>query len=186
MARKKSISSWKQKKSYSIVAPESFNSQPLGQTLAADVKSLVGRTATVSAKELTNDKTKQQFDLTFVVTDVSGDVAKTKFKKFSISSGYLRSKVRKRMTKIDYISNFTFGGEKAKVKVMVAAGRQASSQQKKQIASKITAILDAHKENKIDDVVQMIIFGKLGTEIFHSIKNICQIHRVELQEIRMH
>jgi len=90
------------------------------------------------------------------------------------------------MTKIDYISDFTFGGEKAKVKVMVAAGRQASSQQKKQIAAKITSILDARKENKIDDVVQMIIFGKLGTEIFHSIKNICQIHRVEVQEIRMH
>jgi small subunit ribosomal protein S3Ae len=182
---KKSISSWKQKKNYNIIAPDSFNNQNIGSTLASEPNNLVGRVVTASAKDLTGDKTKQQFDLSFEVTEVSGDVAKTKFKKFSISSGYLRSKVRKRMTKIDYISDFTFGGEKTRVKVMIAAGRQASKEQRNQIAIKVKSILESHKENKIDDIIQMIIFGKLGTEIFHSIKNICPVHRVEIQEIKL-
>ena len=51
--------------------------------------------------------------------------------------------------------------------------------------SKIKAILDSHKDNKVDDIVQMVVFGKLGTEIYHNIKTINLIHRVELQEIRV-
>ncbi|MFH1788735.1 MAG: hypothetical protein ABH834_05100 [Candidatus Altiarchaeota archaeon] len=185
MARKKKISSWKQKKAFDVVAPESFNNQFLGQSVAAEAKNLLGRTITVSAKDLTEDRTKQQFNITFEITDVEGDTAKTKFKRFEVASGYMRSKVRKRMSKVDYRSDITVGEDKARVKIMISAGRRVSKEQKKQLSEKIRGILDSHKNSKAEDVVQMVVFGKLGTEIFHGVKNIAQIHRVEVQEIRV-
>ena len=185
MVRKKKISSWKQKKAFNVVSPESFNDQFLGVTLADEPKNIIGRTITVSAKDLTDDRTKQQFNLTFEITDVQDDVAKTKFKKFGVAQGYLRSKIRKRTTKIDYISDAVFSGVKTRVKIMVLGGKRVSREQRKQIMSKIKAILDSHKDNKVDDIVQMVVFGKLGTEIYHNIKTINMIHRVELQEIRV-
>lgn len=184
MARKKKISSWKQKKAFNVVAPDSFNNQFLGQSITADAKNLVGRTMTVSAKDLTEDRTKQQFNITFQITKVEGDTAETQFKKFGIATGYLRSKVRKKMAKIDYMGNVSFGGDKTRVKIMISAGRKVSREQKKALSDKIRQILDSHKDSKVDDIVQMVVFGKLGTEIFHSIKKTAQIHRVEVQEIR--
>ncbi|MFH1835122.1 MAG: hypothetical protein ABH851_02915 [Methanobacteriota archaeon] len=185
MARKKKISSWKQKKTYNVLAPDSFNNKILGVTLSADPKNLIGRTITISAKDLTEDRTKQHFNLTFEVTDVSGEGAKTKFKKFTVSSGYMKSKVRKKTTKIDFISEASFEGVKTRVKVMISGGRGISRDQKKQISEKIKSIFNSHKDKKIDDVVQMIVFGKLGTEIYHGLKTINQIYRVEIQQLKV-
>lgn len=185
MARKKKISSWKKKRPFEVFAPESFNNKSLGQSVAAEAKILIGRTLTISAKDLTEDRTKQHFDLTFIITDVEGDNAKTKLKKFAVSPSFLKSKIRKRMTKIDYVSDATFKGERSRVKILIAAGKKVSRGQKKNINDRITEILGGHSENRADEIIQMAVYGKLGTEIFHGIKNIGQVHRVEVHEIKI-
>ena len=97
---KKTVSAWKQKKLYTILAPENFDSQELGYTITADPEKMKGRTVKMSLDELTGDRSKQYIILVFSLDEVKGDKVQTKFKKFYMSEGYLKSKVRKGSTKV--------------------------------------------------------------------------------------
>lgn len=182
---KKSISSWKQKKVYEIVAPDYFDSKLLGETLSADPTKIIGRTISVSVKDLIGDRTKQHITLVFEASNVSGLRVHTKFKAFEISYAYLKSRVRKGMKKISYIGDLSLADKTVRIKVMVAAGKSTTVANKKAINSEIKKTLEAHKPDTIDKFVQAVVFGKAGTEIYHKVKKITPVSRVEIQEVRV-
>ncbi len=183
MAAKKSIDSWKQKKKYSIIAPESFDSKVVGATLASDPSSLVGRTISVSVKDFMEARSKQHMMIKFKVNEVKDDKAFTQFKSFEMILGYLKSKIRKGSAKVDYIKDFTFSDNKARIKITIIASKNITAQQRKEITSRITKIFENYGQSKLDQIIQLALVGKLGTEIYHAIKGVCQIHRVELYHI---
>jgi small subunit ribosomal protein S3Ae len=181
----KTVTSWKSKKVYPILAPENFDYQEIGETIASEPDRLAGRTVNVSLGELMGDRGKNYMNLVFEVTDAKGDKAHTKFKRYFIPSGYLRSKVRKRTAKIDYSADLSFGERRLKVKIMVLSRHRASNVQEAEIKARINGILAEHGGVEADKFVQQILFGKLGTEIYKRIKSICPIMRVEVYEIEM-
>jgi small subunit ribosomal protein S3Ae len=182
----KKISAWKQKSGYVIVAPETFEFRELGDTLAKDPGHLQGRTIEVSMKDLTEDKTKQHLKVTFEITGVAGNKANTKFKKFDVNPGYLRSKVRKGATKIDYIKRMLIDSDKkAQIKIVTITNSAVQESRAKEIRAKITELLDKYKETKVDEFVQSTLFGKLGTEVYREIKKIAPIRRVEIEQLRI-
>ena len=181
----KSVSQWKQKTVYTILAPENFENQAIGQALSGDPKNLIGRTIEVSLADLTRDKSKQHSKLIFEINDVKGDKAYTKFKELTTSMGYMRSKVHKGVSKIDYISDLNISGMKARLKAMVLTNHHITECQKKDITATLKKVLNEHKSTKPDQFIQMILFGKLGTEIYHKIKGICPVNRVELWKMRI-
>lgn len=182
----KKISAWKQKSSYIVVAPENFEFRELGETLAKDPQHLIGRTIEVSMKDLTDDKTKQHLMLTFQITGVNGNKAQTTFKKFDVNPGYLRSKVRKGSTKVDYIKRMVLDTEKKlQIKIVAIANTTIQSSRSKEIRVKITEILEKYNGSKADEFIQATIFSKLGTEIYREIKKIVPIRRVEIEQLRV-
>jgi len=185
MAKKTTVSSWKKKRQYTILAPDNFDNKFIGVTVASDPKSLVGRTIRLSLRELLEDKSKQHLKLTFEVHKVEGEVAHTKFKVFDVVYGYLRSKIRKGMNKIDYIGDYKTQDAKIRVKVMVAASGSMTANQKAKICAELDKILKGIESEKLDQVVQMTLFGKLGTNIYRSIKGVFPINRVEITQIRV-
>jgi small subunit ribosomal protein S3Ae len=179
----KTVTSWKNKKIYTITAPDNFDYQEVGETLASEPDKLIGRTINISLGELMGDRSKNYMNLVFEVADVKGDKAHTKFKKFFIPEGYLRSKVRKRTQKIDYMKDILFGERKVRVKIMVLSRHRISDVQETQIKERIAAVLSEHSNIEADKFVQQTLFGKLGTEIYKRIKTVCPIMRVEVYEI---
>jgi len=182
---KKTVSSWKQKKVFEVVAPDYFNSKVLGDTLAADPNKLIGRTIRTSVKDLTGDRSKQYLNLVFEISNVSGSRAHTRFKQFGVSTAYLKSKIRKGMNKVDYTGDLTLSDKKVRVKIMVAARKSTTAANKKEITELIKKILNEHKSDTIDKFVQGIVFGKVGTEIYHKVKKITSIARVEIQQVKV-
>jgi len=182
---KKTVSAWKQKKLYTIVAPENFDSREIGHTIGAEPEKIVGRTVKISLGELTNDRSKQYLIVVFEISEVKGETAHTKFKKFYISEGYLKSKVRKGSTKLDYMTDFVLGGINVRLKMMVLSRHRITTPQRRQIVSTIVEILGRHQSNRFDQFLQAIIFGKFGTEIYKTIKTICPISRVEIYELQV-
>jgi small subunit ribosomal protein S3Ae len=182
---KKSITGWKQKKTYELVAPDYFESKTLGETIASDPEKLAGRTILANVKDLTGDRTKQHIGLVFEVSDVSGSKAHTRFKEFIVSSAYMKSRVRKGIKKIDYIGDLALADKKVRVKIIVAARDTATMENKKEIRSIIKNTLDSHANDPIDKFVQAIVFGKVGTDIYHKIKKITSISRVEIQQVKI-
>ncbi len=183
MARKKTVSGWKSKKTYAVLAPEAFERKEMGVTVADDPEKIKGRTVSTSLGGLTGDRSKNYLNLVFEVKDVKGDSALTKFRKFFIPVGYLRSKVRKRTKKIDYVRDVPMDGEKVRVKIMVLSRHKVSDVQKDEIKAKITEAVDAHAKDTLDNLVQQTLFGKFGTEIYKTIKTVCPIMRVEVYGI---
>ncbi|MFH1055262.1 MAG: hypothetical protein V1744_04110 [Candidatus Altiarchaeota archaeon] len=181
----KTVTSWKNKKIYTILSPESFEYQEVGETLASDPALLKGRTVNVSLGELMSDRSKNYMNLVFEITEVKGDKANTRLKRFFIPVGYLRSKVRKRTTKIDYLKDFISDGKKMRVKIMVLSRHNVSAVQKAEIKASLQTVLDEHISAGVDKFVQGTLFGKLGTDIYKRIKAICPIMRVEVYEMEL-
>lgn len=182
----KKISSWKQKQKYSIVAPENFDQKEIGDTIAKDPKSLKGRTMDVSLRDLTGDKTKQYLKLIFEIKEVKGNKAHTDFKEFNVNPGYLRSKVRKGSSKIDYVQRIEIESDKKiQIKIVTVTHQTVQASRDRDIRIKISEILDRYKNTKLDDFVQATLFGKLGTEIYREIKKIAPVRRVEIEQVKV-
>jgi small subunit ribosomal protein S3Ae len=182
----KKISSWKQKKIYTLTAPENFDFRELGNTLSNNPKNLIGRTIDVSLRDLTGDKTKQHLKIVFEICDVKDNKAHTRFKVFDVNPGYLRSKVRKGSSKIDYIHRFDIEPNlRVQVKVDTVTHQNIKTSRGKEMTAKITEILDRYKNTKLDDFIQATLFGKLGTEIYREIKKIAPVRRVEIEQVKV-
>lgn len=187
MATKKKAkkSGKKQKALYKITAPESFNQQEIGTTMASGEGSLVGRTVEVSLKDLTGDRSRQHMKLVFVISSVFEKKAKTKFKRFYTNQQYIRSKIRKGTSKINSTANLKLADENVWVKLVTATQQKVNTSKSTDINKKIIETLAKHVNLKINDFVQMAIFGKLGTEVYHEVKRIAPIKRVEVEEIKV-
>jgi len=181
---KKAVSSWKSKKRYTLAAPDYFEGRVLGSTIADDPGKLAGRTVKVNMKMLIDDRSKQYMNIIFEVDGVDGENAKTRFKRFFIDRGYLKSKIRKGMTKLDYSKLLKTSDGAVKVKIMVAASRGLTVSQKRQLTDKVTEVLTTHETDSTEQVVQLVVFGKLGTEVYHALKKMCRISRVEVMELK--
>ena len=181
----KTVTSWKNKKVFQIVAPENFDSQEIGETVASDTSLLAGRTINVSLGELTNDRSKNYMNIIFEVFEVNGNKVQTRFKRFFIPTGFLRSKVRKRTTKIDFQRQFNIDDKKVKAKIMALSRYKVSEVQRAQIKAGIRGVIDEHMRLGLEKFVQEALFGKLGTDIYKRIKSTCPILRVEVYSIEV-
>ena len=182
----KKISSWKQKSIYTIVAPENFDFQGLGDTVANGPENLIGRTIDVSLRDLTGDKTKQHLKLVFEINEVRDNKAHTRFKLFNVNPGYLRSKVRKGTSKIEHIHRIDLEPNlRVQVKVMAVTHQTIKTSRERDITARISGILEKHRNTKLDDFIQAVLFGKLGTEIYREIRKIAPIKRVEIEQVKV-
>ncbi|MDD5111844.1 MAG: hypothetical protein PHG85_04820 [Candidatus Altiarchaeota archaeon] len=178
------LTGWKQKRPYIIQAPEKFDYHELGTTISSDPKLLIGRTISMSLADLTSDRAKQHLLVVFEVIEVAGDKAKTKFKRFGIQAGYLKSKIRKGMSKIDYQSDLIIADATLRIKIIVLTSQHLTTPKRKDIASSIGRVLAKYKEATLDEFVQQVLFGKIGHDIYKKVKKICPVGRVEVFEIK--
>ena len=185
MAKKKKVGSWKDKSSYEVIAPENFDSASLGTTIASSPGLLKGRSVDISLKDLTGDRGKQHLKVVFMIDRVDGNRAHTSFKMFNMNPGYLKSRVRRGGSKIDCNEMIELDGKKVKIKVMTIASGHTQSSQKRDVITMISSVLKSHEKDKLNEFAQMALFGKLGTEIYHGVKNICPIKRVEIEQLRV-
>jgi small subunit ribosomal protein S3Ae len=179
----KTVTTWKSKNVYQILAPENFDSREIGTTVADSPEKLKGRTVNVSLGELLEDRGKNYMNIIFEVFDVRGEKALTKFKRYFIPTGYLRSKVRKRTYKIDFRKDLNFGERKLNVRIMVLSRHKMSAEQVIEIKVKMSQVLAEHANVDADKFIQQTLFGKLGTDVYKRIKQVCPIMRVEVYEI---
>ncbi len=183
MAKKTGL--WKDKAVYKILAPENFDYKELGSTVSSEPKLLLGRSVSVFLSDLLEDRSKQHLKLTFEISEIKENAANTKLKEFSIVHAYLRSRMRKSMGKTDYVRDLQLQDSKVRMKIMVITPRKLRATQKKEVLDVISKTVDRYKGTKLEQFVQLIIFGKLGTEIYQKVKKITPIHRVEVWELKL-
>ncbi len=184
MARK--TTPWKKKQTFTILAPKGFEHRSIGSCVALDPKNLLGRTIGVSIWEMLGDKTKQHMKIVFEIDDVKGDKAYTRFKKFEVNPGYLRSKIKKGSSKIDSIVPVELKDkEKIQVKVITTTYHHISTTKEKDMRARIFEIGKSYSKTEVDDFIQQVISGKVGSNMYKNIKKISPTRRVEIEEVKV-
>jgi len=175
---------WKAKQWYNLVAPEMFGKANIGETVADVPEKLVGRVIEVTLGELTNDLSKQNIKLILKVDSVGGDSAYTKFTGHQLTADYLRSLVKRSTSNIETnISVSTKDGYTIRVKPSCYTIKRARANQVKAIRAVMNTVIAARaKEMDLDQFIQEVVTGKLSASIYHDVKPIYPLRRVEVRK----
>ncbi|MDD5614817.1 MAG: 30S ribosomal protein S3ae [Candidatus Methanoperedens sp.] len=175
---------WKAKQWYNLVAPEMFGKANIGETVADVPEKLIGRVIEVTLGELTNDLSKQNIKLLLKVDSVGGDSAYTKFTGHQLTQDYLRSLVKRATSNIETnISVLTKDGYTVRVKPSCYTIKRARANQVKAIRSIMNSVITSRaREMDMEQFVQEIVTGKLSASIYHDVKPIYPLRRVEVRK----
>ncbi|MBU4373487.1 MAG: 30S ribosomal protein S3ae [Euryarchaeota archaeon] len=184
MAVTKATEGWKAKQWYNLVAPEMFGKTNIGETVADVPEKLIGRVVEITLGELTNDLSKQNTKLILKIDRVGGDSAYTKFIGHQLTQDYLRSLVKRETSTIETnISVTTKDGYTIRVKPSCFTIKRARANQVKAIRPIMNNVIKAKaKELDMPQFVQEVITGKLSAIIYHDVKPIYPLRRVEVRK----
>ncbi|WP_254523439.1 30S ribosomal protein S3ae [Natrinema caseinilyticum] len=181
----RSVSRTKQEKRwYTILAPEQFDRQELGETPADEPDKVYGRTIETTLGELTNNASENNTKLTFKVTDVGSDSAYTEFKEHSLTRDYLRSLVRRGASKIEaYVTVLTTDDYRVQIQPVAFTTKKADASQEKAIRETMVEMVeDAAAERSFSELIDGVVEGRLSSAIYGEAKTIYPLRRVEIQK----
>jgi small subunit ribosomal protein S3Ae len=173
----------KAKQWYKVIGPEMFGRSPVGETIANDPDSIVGRVIETTLGELTNNFSKQNTKLRFRVDKVAGDSAYTKFAGHEMTTDYIRSLVKRRTSRIDSIVDVTTtDGYQVRVKPSCFTVKRARANQVKSIRELSKQVVLAKAEGlDLNQLVQEVVLGKLSLDIYKEAKVVYPLRRVEIR-----
>jgi small subunit ribosomal protein S3Ae len=184
LAVTKAAEGWKAKQWYNLVAPDMFGKTNIGETVAEEPEKLIGRVVEITLGELTNDMSKQNTKLILKIDRVGGDSAYTKFIGHQLTQDYLRSLVKRQTSAVETnISVTTKDGYTIRVKPSCFTIKRARANQVKAIRQVMNNVIEAKaKELDMPQFVQEVITGKLSASIYHDVKPIYPLRRVEVRK----
>ena len=186
MAKKKQIGrrveGWKAKSWYKVYTPDQLGKYYLGDTIANDPESVVGRVMQTTLGEIINDYARQNVKMRFRVANVAGDAAYTEFVGHEVTRDYLRSLVKRRTSRIDaHIPVTTKDGKSLLLTVTCYTLTRANDSQTHAIRSIITKyVLEQVQNGDMNAFVNTIVTGEISKELFKMLKTVFPIRRVEI------
>ena len=176
-----------QKRWYDVLAPEQFDRDELGETLAEEPDQVVGRTITTTLGDLTGDSGANNTKRTFKITDVGSDTAYTEFIKYELTRDYLRSLVRRGASKVEAsITVVTTDDYRIRVQPVALTTKKADRSQEKAIRRvMIDKVNAAAAERTFESFVDAIVDGNLSSAIYAEAKTIYPLRRVEVQKLTL-
>jgi len=183
-AARKIKDKWKAKGWYNLLAPEMFNRQPLGETLADESGKLVGRVTEVTVQDLTGDFSKMHIKLQFRVSQLQGQDALTQFVGHDMTSDYIRRLTRRKRTRTDLAVDVTTrDGWRIRVKPMAIADRRIQTSKQRTLRAIMASVVrDTASKQSIGDFVKGIISGDLAKAIALACKPVQPLSRVEVRK----
>ncbi|MDD1718316.1 MAG: 30S ribosomal protein S3ae [Methanoregulaceae archaeon] len=176
------VEGWKAKSWYKVYTPENLGKAYIGDTIANDAESVVGRVMLTTLGEITNDYAKQNVKMKFRVSNVAGDAAYTEFIGHELTRDYLRSLVKRRTSRIDcHIPITTKDGKKLHLTVTCYTLMRANDSQIHAIRNAITSqVLSTLPAGDMEQILTGIINGEISKELFKIVKTIFPVRRVEV------
>ncbi|TMT85971.1 30S ribosomal protein S3ae [Haloterrigena sp. H1] len=181
----RSVSRAKQEKRwYTVLAPEQFDRQELGETPADEPEKVYGRTIETTLGDLNNNASENNTKLTFKITDVGSDSAYTEFKEHSLTRDYLRSLVRRGASKIEaYVTVLTTDDYRVQIQPVAFTTKKADASQEKAIREQMVQMIeDAAEERSFEELIDSVVEGRLSSAIYGEAKTIYPLRRVEIQK----
>jgi len=186
MAKKKQVGrrveGWKAKSWYKVHVPDNLGKAYIGDTIANDAESVVGRIMQATLGEITNDYAKQHIKMSFKIANVAGDSAYTEFVGHEVTRDYLRSLVKRRSSRIDtFMQVVTKDGKKVQLTICCYTFARANIAQEHAIRTTITqALLTQAQAWDLTTLMSGIVSGEISRDLFKAVKTIYPTRRVEV------
>ncbi|WP_435128662.1 30S ribosomal protein S3ae [Halobaculum sp. D14] len=175
------------KRWYTVLAPEQFDREELGETMAEEPNQVIGRTVETTLGELTGDQGQNNTKLTFKITDVGSDSAYTEFTQYELTRDYLRSLVRRGASKVDLtITVLTTDDYRVRIQPVAFTTKKADRSQEQAIRSvMIDLVEEAAEERTFEQLVDSVVEGRLSSAIYGEAKQIYPLRRVEVKKLSL-
>ncbi|HOS81867.1 MAG TPA: 30S ribosomal protein S3ae [Methanolinea sp.] len=186
MAKKKQsgrrVEGWKAKSWYKVFAPEVLGKTYIGDTIANDPESVVGRILQTTLGEIINDYARQNVKMKFKIANVAGDSAYTEFVGHEITRDYLRSMIKRRTSRIDcHVPVTTKDGKRVDLTVTCFTLTRANLSQAHEIRSIISSMISKMgSEADMNGIISGIVNGDFSREVFKAVKPVFPVRRVEV------
>jgi len=186
MAKKKQVGrrveGWKAKSWFKVHTPDNLGKVFIGDTIANDAESVVGRIMTSTLGEITNDYAKQHMKMSFKIASVAGDAAYTEFVGHDVTRDYLRSLVKRRSSRVDcHVPLVTKDGKKVHLTISCYTFARANISQEHAIRKIITEAVKAQASAwDLTTLVNVIVSGEISRDLFKAVKIIYPTRRVEI------
>jgi small subunit ribosomal protein S3Ae len=173
-----------QKQWYTLIAPEQFGREELGETIAEESDQVLGRTIETTLGDLRDDASENNTKLTFKINEVASDSAYTEFIKHEMTRDYLRSLVRRGSSKIEaYITVLTEDDYRVQIQPVALTTKSADESQEKAIRrTMIDLVEESARDRTYADLIDSVVEGRLSSAIYNESKTIYPLRRVEIQK----
>lgn len=173
---------WKSKQWYKVTAPAAFNSAVIAETLADEAEKLQGRTIETTLSDMTGDMKQMHVKLTFQVSEVVDNQARTTFTGHTMTSDYLRRLTRRGNSKIPAVFDLkTKDGSRVRVKPFAISERRAQTTQAQEIRRIMQRLLtESAEKNNLSGFLQDVLVGDLNGRIFKEARKVHPLRRIEI------
>lgn len=173
---------------YNVHAVDIFPGQWIGEALAEDPESLIGRNVEVVVRDITGDFMHEKYKLWFKIFKVDGNRAYARFIREMLNKDYLRSIVQRRSSRIDVQSEgLTKDGSYLRLFTLVITLTRIRSSQKHAIRKDIdNYIRSLIPKYTAEELVRSFIFGNpmpVASEMQRVASKIAPIKYVELRKM---
>jgi len=169
-----------------VFAPAFFESVQLGEVLASDPSSLVGRTLSASLTDLTGDPGRYYVKLFFRISNVQGNRAETKFFGHDCTMDFISRIVQLRTQRIDTNEVIQLKDGKVRIKTITVTNRKVSGQLDKLIR-KTAADMIREELSKltIEEFIKKFSSGEVQGNIRDAINKLYPIRAFEIRKSRI-
>jgi small subunit ribosomal protein S3Ae len=184
---KKATTKLKKKEWFQILAPKSFNSALIGETLASEASELMGRPVSVNLMVITNNFKHQNINVTFIVDNISGDKATTQAHGCELMTASVKRLIRRRREHI-FDSFVVETKEKKSVTfkpLLITRGAATNSVVTKIRLTARNFIANYASKNDFDTLFRDVAFGKLQKMLSDRIKKICPLRSCDIRVFKL-
>jgi len=181
----RSVSRQSQEKNwYTVLAPEAFGREELGETPAEEAEQVLGRTIETTLGDLRGDASDNDTKLTFKIDDVGSDTAYTEFIKHELTRDYVRSLVRRGSSKVAaYVTVLTTDDYRLQIQPVAFTTKKADASQEQAIRrTMIDMVEETAADHDFEEVIDSVVEGRLSSAIYGEAKTIYPLRRVEVQK----
>lgn len=169
---------------YSVFMPKSFGDDEIGEVMAAEDKSLIGRRIEVGMNEISKDMSRFYVKIIFRIDKAEKGKAFTVFDGHRCMREYISHIVRSRVTRVDNnIVVETKDGRKLRVKGLLLFSRNVNRPLKSKAIETMNNIFkESASKHNFDDFVKAMITGEISNEMKKKCTKIYPVSKAEIRK----
>jgi small subunit ribosomal protein S3Ae len=177
---------WRAKQWFKVRAPGLFQHAALGETMATESESIIGRSLETTMQELGggSDVGKAHIKLRFSITSITGDgIAETRLVGHDLTTDYVRRLARRKRSKIEAVVTVTTkDGVQIVLKAVAVGEQRLQSRLQTELRHRFKAILvESATTRTAPEFIRDMLGGELSRLVAQGLRTLYPLKKIEIR-----